>query len=263
MRDPIVEALQYALKVDEASPHDFASAAPTELRLGLFDCRLVDGGLSATPTAFFADEESARAALEPYLRAWEAHAEIVDPNDLRFEFSFVRSEVIDRDPPPPEVLPDGTSAISMSGGAVSRMSASGSFEIGHSRYPDAPPEGFVVSPAVESLRARLRSVRTHPWTLTATAYYAKTALEDLAGGRPHAAEHFAISTNVLDTLGRLASKFDPAHGRKFNEKADPLTSAELEWLRQALRAVIVRVGEVQGGATGLDQITLAALPPLP
>jgi len=209
MRDPVVEALHYALKVDEASPHDFASAEPAELRLGHFDCKLVDVELSATPTAFFADEGSARAALEPHLRAWEAHAEIVNPNDLRFKFHFMQSQVVDRDPPPPEVLPEGTRTISVSGGAVAHLTASASYRIGHARYPAAPPERFTVTPAVAHLQARLRFVRTQPWTLTATAYYAKTALEHLAGGRPQTAEHFAISSKVLATLGRLASKFDP------------------------------------------------------
>ena len=73
---------------------------------------------------------------------------------------------------------------------------------------------------------------------------------------------------MLDKLGQIVySRGDASQARKFDEKATkiPLTQAEIQWLRQAIKSLIRRLGEYNQdpeAAPSLPQITMDDLPPL-
>jgi hypothetical protein len=85
------------------------------------------------------------------------------------------------------------------------------------------------------------------------------------GARKRAAELFQIDEEVLDKIGELSSargdertaRKAPDTGKKFQE----LSSAEKQWLEEAIPRVILRLGEHALG-TSLAPISLGDLPPL-
>jgi len=65
-----------------------------------------------------------------------------------------------------------------------------------------------------------------------------------------------VSSGLLDRVSGLASGQHPTEGRKV-AKADPLTDADLDWLRRAVPLLVRRAAAVESGTTGLPQLTLA------
>lgn len=134
-----------------------------------------------------------------------------------------------------------------------------------SRFP--PPdvrltrEGAV---AVQ-LRARWRQMEQGKEPLTGAAYFIFTTVlhAPFAGGVEQAANALNIGQRVLRKLSELSSRSDPQYGRKVGRADNPLTNAELAWLRAVLPVLIHRVLEFEAGASGLTQIAMDQLPPLP
>jgi hypothetical protein len=261
MKDPHVEALNYRFEAADPKRHDFSSAAPLEVTLGNFHCRLARGRLRASPQEHFAEAQSAREELEPFLEAWSAAAEVY-PNGLHSRFSYVDAKTIDRAPDPPEVQPDGSVVIRAEGTMAARASVSAELSIAHGRYPEPPPRYFAVTPTVAQLRTRFRGARQDRTWLLAAAYHALTTLADLAGGRSRIPETFSIGRPVVDRLARLASQSDPRLARKVKGTPQRLTTAEIAWLQALLQRIVIRVGEVQGGHPSPPRITKADLPTL-
>ncbi len=138
------------------------------------------------------------------------------------------------------------------------------------RYPDPPDPTFKITPDVETLWARYEGYRRGREPLTAMAYFCLTVLEWIAAPddknkRARGCSHFGIARDVRDKLGDLSSEVGTGESaRKYSGKGRPHTSAEEEWLRVCVRALIRRVGEVaaNGSAAGLPEITMASLPKL-
>jgi hypothetical protein len=258
MNDPHVESLHYRFEALDPTLHDFSNAAPLDVRLADFSCRLADGRLVANPQQHHADAQSAREELEPYLEAWSAATEGSDPNGLRFRFTYVDAKTIDR--ASAEMQPDGGVFLHVEGLDHARALGSARLSIRYSRYPDPPPPYFDFTPDVEALLARLRGARQDPIWLLAAAYWTLTTLETLAGGRHQIPATFHISRNVVDHLGRLSSRHDPRLGRKVKGTPQPLTASEIQWLQAVLQRIVIRVGDVQGGNPSPAQITMADLP---
>ena len=110
-----------------------------------------------------------------------------------------------------------------------------------------PRFDFHVTPDVETLAHRYAGALEGREPLPSAAYACLTLVEGTLGGKPRAATALNVSMNVLETLGKLASrKGDARTARKLDQPLTPLTGAEEEWLKAVLRHLIVRMGSSQG-----------------
>jgi hypothetical protein len=223
--------------------------------LGAFD--LVEGKLSIAPVEQFPDEEEARRAIEPFLRAWEMDADL-NSNLGMIRFTFERVELIDRDPP--SLGP--SLAIHLKGiASLSLVGQSVSLHLTCTKYPE-PPREFRATPEVQHAYRRWIGFRSGKEPLQSMAYFVLTLLESAAGDRKSAARSFNIEPEVLSTIGMLSStKGDPDTARKVGPgtQFQELTGAEKQWLEKAIPLVIRRLGEHASGAL-LTPISLSDLP---
>ena len=121
-------------------------ASPVEAETDGFRVRLAGGSLVVEMLAHHATEESARAAVEPYLKAWEIGHALNVGGEPEFRFEFVRVEIIDRDPPPPGTPQTIEASALIHTRAI--LSATASVERGS--LPGAPTR-FVLDADLETL----------------------------------------------------------------------------------------------------------------
>ena len=254
MRDPHVVRLLYGV----TSGPNISYKNPPQLSfdsvLGLFD--LADSVLTIEPAEHFASESAARDAVSPFLRAWEVETDLVR-NFGTIRFEFLRSEVVDRDPP----KPGEAVLVAIAGSIVLVGSGTATLTLGMSQYPE-PPRAFSVTVDVERAHRRWQLFREGKEPLPSMAYFVLTLFESAAGSRRDAASTFAVDYDVLDMLGRLSStRGDPETARKAPKGAPftELSGAESHWVEQAVRRLIVRLGEHASGAS-LSQIAMRDLP---
>jgi hypothetical protein len=254
MPDPHVETLYYRFR--SLNDQDtFDKAAPLSGALGDFDFTLESQLLTARPRSHFGDRESARRALEPFLRSWELDA-LLSPSNHRIQFEYDHSDVIDRQPDGDNVVvyPDTIQVRAVAFDAVVRRD--------NGRYPE-PDSTFIASPITERLAERLRRVRDKEAEVPATAYFVLTDLVGEYGGpkgrREVAAAALSVDPKILDTMGKLTDRRDPDLGRKAGRSPVPLTMDELGWLHAAMTALIRRTGEVTAGGS-VRPLSMADLP---
>jgi hypothetical protein len=253
MNDPHVQALHYRIK--HADSVDFDKAPPLEHEEPGFSVRIEKGQANVVTKDHYATSESARAVVEPFLRAWELSAALFSVVD-KFEFLFEYGDVIDRSPTPGII-----SAKAMAYG-VGTMTADA--HVGRARYP-SPPIGLARDAHVDQMFDRYCMYCENRTTLGDAGNYCLTALELAAGGRrKRAAAHFAIALSVVNTLGMLTATKGGKEARKAEAAASDYTSAERAWIQEALKAIIRRAAEVASNSTvAHKQITMADLPQLP
>jgi hypothetical protein len=207
MRDPHVDRLLFEIGSEEGISYDRPVPLNFTNHLGRFDCR--DGKLVVEPASHFADEDDARAVIEPFLRSWEIEADL-NLNIGTIRFRFLRAEVVDRDPPPPgasQVIQVKTAGVVLSAGEVT-------LRVTKRAYP-MPPESFRATSDVERAHSRWRAFRAGREPLQSMAYFVLTLAEAAAGGRKNAAEHLRIDPDVLGSIGRLSStRGDASTARK-------------------------------------------------
>ncbi len=256
VRDPHVQKLHY--EVGSGDGISYRDPSPVVFPNHLGDFELRDGKLSITPTEHFADEDDARQAIEPFLRAWEIEADL-NSNVGMIRFKFAQAELIDRDPPPP-----GASQVFQVKAALTvELSCRASVHLTCSKYPE-PPKAFRTTSEVELGYRRWISFRAGKEPLQSLAYFVLTLLESSAGSRREASQVFQIDFPVLSTIGRLSStKGDGTTARKVGPGTplQELSGAEKHWLEQTVRRIIHRLGEHASGAP-LTPITLSDLPAL-
>jgi hypothetical protein len=252
MNKPHVEALAYAFHV-RTPGHYFARAQAWEGHLGGFQCRLASGQLGAKPLEHFSSSTDARAALEPHLRSWEAHAELL--RGVWIEFAFESAEVVDLEPD------SGRREVAMEATVRGTASISADIAVEHQEHP-APPAAMAATPLVEVLRSRLRDIRYGREKLLAGAYYCLTRIEREYGGDKAASAALNVSRETFRELGRLTALNDPTQARKAAGVEQELTSDQDTWIRNVLARLIVRMGEAAVGDAGsLPQLTVASFLP--
>lgn len=257
VRDPHVVSLHYRL-VPSANVTFAKQAEPVEAEADGFRVRLADEALVVEMLDHHGSDESAREAVERYLRAWEIRHALRVGGEPEFRFEFQRAEVIDRDPPPP-----GTpQTVAVSGHISASSFASATLGVERGSLP-APPSDFELEPDVETLWARWRAYQEGREPLQSMAYFALTVLERHGGRRP-AAARFGVSEKVLKTLGELVSeRGDATTARKAKATANPLMPNEHGWIEAAVLALVRRAGEVAADPSAAAQpITMDDLPSL-
>jgi hypothetical protein len=257
MRDPHVQSIHYEIGSGEGISYSDPEPISFSNHLGEFD--LSDNKLRIAPAEHFSDEDNARSAVESFLKAWEIEADL-NSNVGTIRFKFERVELIDRDPSPP-----GSSHVMHLVGESLQLTDSVSSHLTCTKYPQ-PPKTFRATPEVEQAYRRWIGFRSGKEPLQGMAYWVLTLIESIAGNgkrnRKEAARSFQIDKSVLDTIGRLSSeKGDESTARKVQpgNQFQELSGAEKEWLEQAVRRVIYRLGERASGAP-LTQISLTDLP---
>lgn len=257
MHDPHVQSLTYQLVTDDSV--SFVDTEPVEHDALIFHVHLADDTLTVTMQEHFANVETARTAVEPFLRAWELDVAL-QHGHREIWFEFADAEVIDRNPPPP----GASQKLRMHVAEHTHVAEEVSVHLTRHHYP-APPTQFAVSPDVETLWQRYQGYVDGREPLPAMAYFCLTLLEGLAGNRKAIARVYGISGKILDHLGRLSSRHgDAASVRKFPKTGSftPLKAQEQRWVETAIRAIFRQVGAHAAGASP-PQLTLADLPPLP
>lgn len=220
-----------------------------------FDCRLVGGILTAVPGEEYADADLAKDVLEPGLRAWEAHSEIVEGLPLRFCFSGSSTETVHQHGNPG---PNRVAAIMQTAWAVDAAS------VVRDSFPGPNAAINVEGPVTSSLRSRWRSMEAGHEPLTSCAYWLLTRIvREFGPDHKEAARKLQIHPKVLNRVSELSSVSDPDHGRKVDKREGydrELTGGELGWLRAAGKLLIRRVLEHEAGAGSLPVLTMNDLP---
>jgi hypothetical protein len=272
MNDPHVTALHYRIK--HAPGVDFEKAAPLKHdKEPGFSVRIENGKAEIVMKKVHRTVDSALAAVEPFLSAWELSWGLGHASD-RFRFEFLWPDLIDRNPTPAH----GVHFIQGRLGGAGSMRADNH----HSRakYPN-PPQGLGWSDEVDLMFERYRRVSEQRTTLNDGANFCLTVLEFGAAGLPvtsparvrkrrqKAEAHFKIALPVLNKIGELAAeKGGRTESRKHEGARKPFTPAERAWLEKALKLLIRRAAEVAhdtgaaraGPKPSRSPITMADLP---
>ena len=259
MRDPHVERLRYEIGTGEGI--SYRDPAPLEFsnKIGRFQLR--DGSLLFEPIEHFSAEEEVRGAVEPFLRGWEMEADLTS-NVGTIRFKFLRAELIDRDPPGP----GESQVIQLKAASLVLMAGSVTTHLTCNRYPE-PPRAFRTTPEVELGYRRwlgFRSGKEPLQSMESMACFVLTLLASSAGDRNKAGRVFQIEAEVLSTMGQLSStRGDGITARKVERVHlfQDLTGTEKQWLEQAVRRHIHRLGEHASGVP-LTMITMQELPRL-
>jgi hypothetical protein len=252
MNDPHVQALLY--RVEHSPTFNYEKARPLECDMAEFHIRIENDQATAKPKQHFATAKEAQKVVEPFLRAWELDAALTHDSPDVLRFVYLRSEIIDRNPPPGAVQP-GTGGLSVRGEDVTFRT--------HLEEYSSPPSGLAVEPGCEvaAMFDKWTRYKAGEAELADTANFCLTALEGKEkrkGRRAKAAEKFRISKRVLDRLGQLAER-----ERKYKGYGVPYTGTERTWLEVGLKKLIRRAAEVAYDPNAVRAwVTMDDLPPL-
>ena len=219
--------------------------------LGVF--MIEQGVLTVLPAQHFASERDARGAIEPYLKAWEADAALrKGPGAIRFQFQS--AVVVDR-----ARRPAGHVSIALAAGASVVSGIAGHLTVGRRTYP-APPTAFELTPDLGSAFQRLDRYWQERTDLLSVGYFVLSMVEG-SGSRADAAKKLKMDKKILAAIGTLTSERGGRDSaRKFSDKGFvELSAAERYWLEEALRWLVLRVGEHEAGVH-LEPISLRISP---
>jgi hypothetical protein len=259
MRKPHVEYLVYS-----ASPEnervEYQAPPPQEFEIDFGRFRLMDGELKIWPRERFGSSGEARAAVQPFLDAWEATADLDrGVGELRFRFK--------------------SASLSSTGEGYYSNILTGKFRtlsakpdvIVREDYPPHLPYPFnAESEIVRDLLARYRQHARgqEPEQSMANAVLTRvlqTGKHDEGEMREQAASRYRIAKGVLSKLSELVSgKYGtPETVRKFDKQdpPTPMSQAQAAWLKAVIPAIVRQVAAVEAGATP-DILSMASLPPL-
>jgi hypothetical protein len=230
----------------------FNSQLPV-FKIGDFDAAPLEGGRwRFTPLTDFRSAESARASLEPLIRNVETEWDVMV--QLRLSFEFESCDL--------ELGPGATITLS------TRQTSRGAEYI-LARPAPSPPSGKLhYTPWTGQLRARWHEMEDGRERLLVGCNWILTALENEFGGlqrgkvREVAAHTLNVEPKVLNMLGQLCERNDPAEGRKNRGPVQPLTSEEGAWVHQAVSKLVRRAVEIKSGLSQLPTIKMKDLPRL-
>ena len=258
MNSPRVITLQYRIEHDQSV--DYSRAKPVDHDEEDFSIRIEDNRVRFDMKVHVATVDSAKDAVESYIRSWELDAALRGQPG-QFKLRFDRSEIRDCNPTTGEMYATKEFPAACYSVTVIRLSQA---------YPE-PPAGVSLkhSDDVQLMVGRYEDYCHHRRYLTDVAYYCLTAMRYLSSGdRGHdndVKHKYGISGNVLKTFSRLANKGGPDERRK-EQDVDKrgLTPDERRFLEKAVKRFIRRVAEVAQSPDGsFPKITLRDLPEVP
>ena len=239
MNDPHVVSLQYRLSVVEDGL-EFKNPPPMQVKANAFNGSLSSGEFTATMIMHFPSTNLARVSVDAYLKNWEAASALKQQGLIRFD--FVVSTVIDRDPMPASTGMVHAAVATAQGSATVNARAS----VTRAKYPDLPMD-FVLTPNAETLLRRNQNFEAGREPIFGMANFADTFLRSLASGtRGDVEKTFAIDKSITRKIGELcANRGGDLEGRKAG--TIPAVASEIDWLKVAVRKIIIQVGVTEGG----------------
>src|SRR5215217_3862166 len=235
-RAPHVDSLRY--RIDRPEGVTFGNDTwPIEQEFDAFRLSVTHETATAHMKDHHATEDGAREVVEGYLRPWEIY-EAVRPMGTGVKFTFEEAEVVDRDPPP--IYATARSILAIGSEAWAEV-------VRELHLPDLP-EVFAMSSDVEVMWNRYEGYLQEREPLLSMAYFCLTRFRSGAGNNKEAASRYRVSKNVLDELGKLASRSgDDTTARKWDSRHahQPLTDTEREWVEDAVELLIYRAGQYE------------------
>jgi hypothetical protein len=262
VQDPHVVAVHYSVAADKTVTYE--NPPPIDWVTATFDMHLADGSAVFSMKEHYPSEALARHQIDKLLREWDLWIQLTRGAPA-IRFVFERSEIVDRDPPPPPKPGEirGSAMITLAGISIA---GTGTVHVTLHRYPE-PPRNFRVSPLVEDLWSLYDRYRQDRERLLPMAYsFFNLLLWEVGGDLQEAAHYFNVSRNVLERIRVLSSsRGDRLSARKIarGSSLEPLTPSEIHWLEAVLKAVIQRVGELAAAPDSqLVELTMASFPPV-
>lgn len=241
--------LEYKLKTDEDYIVD--DPKPVHWNPGPFELTLKDEVVIVEMNVPCKTIEEARQKVEPFLFSWEVDAMLNIGRTFKFKFVKAQPSVRETSPWNP------SDSIK-----VSQLLTEVAYKITKSEYRQ-PPKSFCVDQDVEVMWLRYKDYLQHHLSLASMGYFCLTVLEGRGGGREQAGRVYKVKKKVLSNLGKLTTTVGNRHNaRKFGEgKYRPFSKPEKRWVKEAIKKLIRRAGEVaHSGSEGLPYITMDDLP---
>ncbi len=258
MNDPQVVALIYT--VEHGNSVDYDDAGPLRYSdLPEFDLTVDDNVARFELREFYADEDEAREAIEPFIQHWEFEASMrFGPGS--FGLRFREAEIIDRKHSLPEPDTKGSEivfhfSVTTTGGVI----------LGFPHYPPPPAGGSVDldDPCVVKMKRRYGEYRLGRAKLPDMAYFCMTVLEEKYGSLSEAARKCGVSKNVLVKIRSLSSTKGGEDARKAAGADRGFTNEEKRFLKEAVEEIVIRAAQVAADDSQRHpRITMAALPKL-
>jgi hypothetical protein len=239
VNDPHVEELIY--HIDAGDRLNFRDPPPVKDETNAFRMILNDGVVAFSMKEHHPTEESARRAVEGYLRAWELDVAL-QYDSLELRFVFDRPKIIDRNPPPPSP-PGMPHTVALEAIASLRSaSASGTRVVFRRQYP-RPPRDFVADTDTTTMREQYERYKQGRDRLLPMAYSCLARLEHRARNhsargnkRMKSASMYRVDYEVLDKLGELTNTLgDEVEARKLTSQSQlrAPTAQEVKWIEAA------------------------------
>ncbi|MGO9600985.1 MAG: hypothetical protein ACLP7Q_23635 [Isosphaeraceae bacterium] len=265
MRDPHVERLFYRLQ--PAQTVTYENPPPVHCETYAFRAKLDQGVLTVEMKEHHPTEQSARARTGEWLQAWEIDSELRYGSGY-VRFGFERSDVIDRDPPPPT----GDQTIQVTALESAGCLGLATVHVTREDYP-SPPNAFKASDDVRTMWNRYQRYKQGKELLLSMANFCLSVFEDSTreknGARKAAARRYNVDMKILGEIGELAAKRgserDARKSKGAGEEWKPLSPTEVNWIEGAVKLLIRRKGEYDydpAAAASLPKLTLSDLPKL-
>lgn len=241
MNDPHVVALLYDFLPEPSV--NYSEAEPLNSGEETFDLTVEDAIARFDLKEYYATEEDARQAIEPFILKWRVYARL-QPAPRAFDLKFKRAVIEDRNPTP--------GAVHLQGGLTAKISVAAQLTVTvrAREYPAPPPSAMVVTPDVQSMYNRLVGHLEGKEPLPSMAYFCLEVLQGATGPskrrRREAARVYRIEKEVLDEIGSLVSRKGGAQARKWEGRGAELNESEVQFLKRAVGAIILRMAEMAG-----------------
>lgn len=256
MNDPQVVALIY--RVEHGNGVSYENAAPLRYcDSPEFNLTVEDNTARFELKKFYATENEALEAVEPFVRHWEFESTL-QGGPSNFSLRYTDAEIIDRNPSPSEPGA-GNAGISF---ILPSITAKGGVLLLNPHYPPPPSDVSVDpdDPYVVKMKRRHELYLLRRTTLPDAAYFCLTNLEEKYGGRTAAAKACGICKEVLGTIGYLTDKKGGEEARKAKGADKEYTDQERRFLNQAVKEIILRTAQVAADdSQNIPQITMAHL----
>lgn len=234
MKKPRVLALMYDFLPE--SSVDYSNAEALNHQEEAFDLSVANGVARFDMKAHVVTEPEARQIVGPFIEKWRVYARL-QPAPQTFELKFKQAIWEERDPPSPRF-----SARAGSPRLSIRLSTEAR------RYPAPPQSELMITPDVQSMHDRFVGSLEGKEPLTTMAYFCLTVLEGSTGAtkgrRKAAARMYRIENAVLRQIGFLSEHKGGSQARKQKGTGAELNANEVEFLRGAVGAIILRMAEM-------------------
>ena len=242
MNDPHVVALLYSIQHDDSV--DYSEAGKIEHEDESYRVTVEDKAVRLELKEHYAMEDTAREAVDSYVRCWEMGAALRE-RPGQFKLRYERAEIIDRKPPPPTPGVVNISAHFNLG----ELTFEANVRVRSPKPYPPPPTGLMLDPYDPDALTMLHRFKGYlecKEPLTGMSYFCLTILEGhLCNSRSAAAKTYGIDMKVLDMIGNLtANRGGPGTARKASGIGSDLTRQESRFIEAAVKAIILRVAEV-------------------